>query len=122
MVKLRLLKGIANNLATSFTSVTNREYLYEIKHLKINSIEIYLLKNKITPKEANTKNGKSVVKKYKEWFIREIKKLDLSIKDIEQVIIKLKIGKFTSAYYFSVHIKVKDKEFVGKSMSMGSPW
>ena len=123
MGKFNQLLGVANNLADSFVSVTNIEFLRHIESLpaeKTRLFEITLLKNTISPEELSSKKVKKVIQDYKNWFLSEIKKLKIELSDIENVSIKVayKPGKTFARYYTcNVTIKAKGKDYTKKVMS-----
>ena len=123
MSKLNQLLGIANNLADSFVSVTNIDFLHHIESLpveKIKLFEINLLKETIFPKELSSDNVKKVILNYKNWFLSEIEKLKIELSDIEKVSIKVayKPGKTFAKYYTcKVTIKVNGKDYTKKVIS-----
>ena len=123
MGKLDQLKGVANNLADSFVSVTNRDFLWYIESLPLEQtklFEIDLLNETIIPKELDSAKVEEAIKKYKKWFIAEIKKLKIELSEIEIVSVKIayKSGKSFAKYYTcNVTIKTKNKEYVKKVMS-----
>src|SRR3989344_611702 len=104
MGKLNQLLGVANNLADSFVSVTNIEFLRHIEYLpleKTKLFEIDLLKETISPEEISSEKVKKVIQYYKNWFLSEIKKLKIGLSDIENVLVKVayKPGKTFARYY-----------------------
>jgi DNA-directed RNA polymerase subunit L len=117
------LLGVANNLADSFISVTNVEFLKYIESLPIEKtklFEINLLKENISPKELSSKKIKKVIQDYKDWFLSEIKKLKIELSDIDNVSIKVvyKSGKTFARYYIcNVTIKAKGKDYTKKVKS-----
>ncbi|MDD4877726.1 MAG: hypothetical protein PHO02_01670 [Candidatus Nanoarchaeia archaeon] len=123
MGKLNQLSGVANNLADSFVSVTNIDFLHYIESLPYENtklFEINLLKETITPQELDSDFVKQIIKKYKEWFDSEMKKLKIEPGDIEDVSIKVayKPGKTFARYYTcNATIKAKGKEYSKKAMS-----
>ncbi|MBU3912930.1 MAG: hypothetical protein KKE50_02440 [Nanoarchaeota archaeon] len=123
MGKLSQLLGIANNLADSFVSVTNIEFLCHIEYLPIEKtklFEIDLLKETITPEELSSDKVKKVIQNYKDWFLSEIKKLKIELADIEKVSIKVayKPGKTFARYYTcNVTIRAMGKDYTKKTLS-----
>jgi hypothetical protein len=123
MGKLNQLLGVASNLADSFVSVTNIEFLHHIESLPIENtklFEIDLLNEAIISKELNSEKVKQVIKKYKKWFNLEIEKLNIELNKIESVSIKIayKPGKTFARYYTcNVTIKAKGKDYTKKVMS-----
>ena len=123
MGKLNQLLGVANNLADSFVSVTNIDFLHYIESLpaeKTKLFEINLLKETITPKELSSNKVKTVIQNYKVWFLSEIKKLKIDLSDIEKVSIKIayKPGKTFGKYYTcSTAIRTRGKDYTEKVMS-----
>jgi hypothetical protein len=123
MVKYKLLNGVANNLAASFVSPSNLEFLKYIESLPIELIinfEIDLLKKTIIPKEIESDKTKTVLEKYFDWFIDELKKINATIDDIQIVLIKInyKPGSSFARYYTcNVTIKANDKTYTKKRMS-----
>ena len=123
MGKLNQLSGVANNLADSFVSVTNIDFLHYIESLPCENtklFEINLLKETITPKELSSDFTKQIIQKYKVWFDSEMKKLKIELSDIEDVSIKVayKPGKtFARHYTCNAAIKAKGKEYSKKAMS-----
>jgi hypothetical protein len=123
MGKFNQLLGVANNLAHSFVSVTNIEFLRHIESLpaeKTKLFEIILLKETICPEELSSEKVKRAIKDYKNWFLTELKKLKIELNDIENVSIKIayKPGKTFARYYTcNVTIKAKGKDYTKKVMS-----
>lgn len=123
MGKLNQLLGVANNLADSFVSVTNIDFLHHIESLPVEKtklFEINLLKETIISKELSSAKVKKVILDYKNWFLTEIKKLKIELSDIKKVSIKIayKPGKTFAKYYTcNVTIKTKNKEYTKKAMS-----
>ncbi|MFH1065112.1 MAG: hypothetical protein V1734_01250 [Nanoarchaeota archaeon] len=123
MGKLNQLTGVANNLADSFISVTNIDFLHYIESLPYENtklFEVNLLKETITPKELSSDFTKKIIQKYKMWFDSEMKKLKIESSDIEDVSIKVayKPGKTFARYYAcNAAIKAKGKEYSKKAMS-----
>ncbi len=116
MTKFRSLKGIANNLADSFISPTNLDFVHLVGSLypeDAKLIKINLLKETITPGELK-KSCKNILSYYKKWFVEEIKKLDISLEDLEDV--TLKISSHGSYFTCNVLIKAKNKEYSAKSL------
>lgn len=115
--------GVANNLADSFVSVTNIEFLKYIELLPVEKtklFEINLLKENISPKELSSEKVKRVIQDYKDWFLSEMKKLKIELSDIDNVLIKVayKPGKTFERYYTcNVTIKAKGKDYTKKVMS-----
>ena len=126
MGKLSQLTRVANNLADSFVSVTNIEFLHYMESLpeeKTKLFEIDLLRKTIAPKELYANMIKQVIEKYKEWFDSEIKKLNIELSDISEVIIRVayKKGKTFAKYYTcNVTIKSNGKDYTKKVMSFYS--
>ncbi len=145
MSKMKLLTGIANNLADSFTSVTNTEYLYEIKYLlKEGKIEIDLLSGKVVPKKLQTENAKKSFGRYRKWFFSEIKKAgipgdeitgvrisfsfkrmdhksrcesDVELKEGARVLLKGKTEWSSIEFSGVVRIKTKDREYTSRKVN-----
>ncbi len=123
MGKLNQLLGIANNLADSFVSITNIEFLLHIESLPVERtklFEINLLKETISPDELSSEKIKKVIGDYKNWFLTELKKLKIELSNIENVSIKVayKPGKIFGRYYTcNVTIKAKGKDYTKKVMS-----
>ncbi|GEM_PF-6670737 len=115
--------GIANNLADSFVSVTNLRFLKYLELLpteKTKSFEIDLLKETIRPEDLMDKTFKDTIDKYREWFLSEIARLKIDLKDIEKVIIKIshKSGKsFGSHYTCDVTVTARGKDYIKKVFS-----
>jgi len=94
MAKYKGLQGVANNINASFMSPLNDEfhivagmYPYPGKFKK--PIRIELLREHIEPKEINTPETLNAIKKYKKFFAREIKKLDVPLDEIASVKIEI---------------------------------
>jgi len=126
MDKLNQLLGIANNLADSFVSVTNFQFL---KHTetssveKTKSLEIDILKETIKPEELMSKSVKDTIVQYKKWFLSEIDKFKINLNDIEKVIVKITYqpGKSFGRYYTcTATITAKGKDYTRKVMSFYS--
>ncbi|MBW2993151.1 hypothetical protein KY317_01090 [Candidatus Woesearchaeota archaeon] len=123
MGKFNQLLGVANNLADSFVSVTNLEFLRYIESLpaeKTKLFEIDLLKETISPQELSSEKIKKVIEKYKNWFLTELKKLKIELSDIESVSIKTayKPSKTFARYYTcNVTIRAKGKNYTKKALS-----
>ncbi len=123
MGKFSQLLGVANNLADSFVSVTNVEFLHYIESLPVENtklFEINLLNETITPENLTSKKVKQVIESYKKWFNSEMKRLKIELNDIENVSIKVayKPGKTFARYYTcNVTIKAKGKDYTKKVMS-----
>jgi hypothetical protein len=121
MGKLNLLLGVANNLADSFVSVTNLDFLHHIESLpeeKTKSFNVNLLKEIITPDALSSGKVLEVIKKYKKWFLSEIKKLKIELNNIESVSIKVeyKKGRIGTRYYTcNTTITAKGKDYTKKS-------
>lgn len=119
MGKLNQLLGIANNLADSFVSGINADFLHEIASLKIDTLEINLLNNDHI-KKLKSNNSSLVLLHYRNWFNAEIKKLKIEASEIDSAWIRFtyKPGKnFGSYYTCNVTITAKGKEYVKKVMS-----
>jgi len=123
MGRINNLLGVANNLATSFVSVTNLGFLRHIEDLPVEKtklFEIDLLKETIKPGDLMSKSVEKTIKRYKKWFILEINKFKIDIKDIEKVTVKTsyKPGKSFARYYTcNVTIRARDKDYIKKVMS-----
>ena len=123
MGKFNQLSGVANNLADSFVSVTNIEFLHYIESLPVEKtklFEIDLLKETISPKVLNSGKSKKIIQNYKNWFLLEIHKLKIELNDIKKVSIKIayEFGKTFARYYTcKVTIKAKGKEYTKKTLS-----
>lgn len=123
MGKFNQLLGVANNLADSFVSVTNIEFLRHIESLPVEKtklFEIDLLKETISLEELSSEKVKKVIQDYKDWFLSEMKKLKIELIDIENVSIKVayKLGKTFARYYTcNVTIKAKGKDYTKKVIS-----
>ena len=123
MGKLNQLMGVAYNLADSFTSVTNIEFLRHIESLPIEKtklFEIDLLEETISPEELGSEKVKKVIQDYKNWFLSELEKLKIALSDIEKVSIKIayKPGKTFEKYYTcNVTICAKGKDYTKKVMT-----
>lgn len=90
MPKLKLLSGLAHNLADSFISTTNYHFLKHIWSLpieKTKKIEINLLEQKIKPPEVENKLVKEKIAQYKQWFLVDLEKLKIPLEEIEGVMI-----------------------------------
>ena len=123
MGKLNQLNGVANNLADSFISVTNIEFLKHIETLpveKTKQFEINLLEQTIQPGDLQSEKTASVINRYKDWFDKETKKLGISLEDIQSVmiIVTLKRGNISRNYTCKVTITAQQKDYVGQKMSM----
>jgi len=123
MGKFNQLLGVANNLGDSFLSVPNVEFLRYIESLPVEKtklFEIDLLKETISPEELSSEKVKIVIQKYKNWFLSEIEKLKIELRDIENVSIKVayKPGKTFARYYTcNVTIGAKGKDYTKKVWS-----
>jgi hypothetical protein len=123
MGKFNQLLGVANNLADSFVSVTNIEFLRHIESLPVEKtklFEIDLLKETISPVELSSEKVKKVIQDYKRWLLSELEKLKIELSGIENVSIKVayKPGKTFARYYTcNVTIKAKGKDYTKKVMS-----
>jgi|WetSurMetagenome_2_1015567.scaffolds.fasta_scaffold1518968_1 hypothetical protein len=123
MSKLDQLLGLANNLADSFVSVSNIAFFHYIESLpkeKTGLFEIDLLEGRITPSEINSNEVQKVIQNYKNWFLSEIKKLNIEPNEVEGVVIKIayKPGKSFAKYYTcNVAIRAKGKDYTKKVMS-----
>jgi len=123
MSKMNQLLGVANNLADSFVSVTNIDFIDHIESLpneKTKLFKIDLLKESIVPTDLTNKKVKETVKKYKIWFLSEIKKLKIASDLIEKVTITVthKPGKSFGHYYTcSATIIAKGKTYTKKVIS-----
>lgn len=123
MGKFNQLSGVANNLADSFVSVTNIEFLHYIESLPVEKtklFEIDLLKETISPEELSSEKSKKVIRNYMNWFLSEIRKLKIELSDVENVSIKVayKPGKtFARHYTCNVTIKAKGKDYTKKVLS-----
>ncbi|MFC1685450.1 hypothetical protein ACFLZZ_00325 [Nanoarchaeota archaeon] len=123
MGKLAQLSGTAYNLSDSFISPTNYEFIQYLGTTPLEEafISIDLLKLKITPENHNVGTVQNTIKKYKKWFLDEIKKMGIDSKDIKEV--KMAITSQTkqkenikaSYYKCAVTIKAKDKEYFGEN-------
>ncbi len=90
MTKLKLLKGVAHNLADSFVSLNNHrflKYIWSLPVKKTKKVEIDLLKETIIPKEIENKLVKEKIAQYKQWFLAELDKLKIPLKELEKVIL-----------------------------------
>lgn len=123
MGKFNQLLGIARNLADSFVSLTNMDFLRHIESLpeeKTKLFEIDLLKETITPVELSSDKVKTVIQKYRNWFLSEVKKLKIELSSIEHVSIKIayKPGKTFARYYTcNTTIRAKSKDYTKKIYS-----
>ena len=123
MGKLNQLLDVANNLADSFVSVTNLRFLKHMESLPIEKtklFEIDLLKETIKPEDLMSKTVKDTITQYKKWFLSEIDKFKIDIKDIEKVIVKIayKPGKTFARYYTcNATITAKGKDYTKKMIS-----
>ena len=123
MGKLNQLLGVANNLADSFVSVTNIEFLRHIESLPVEKtklFEIDLLKETIKPEDLMSKTVKDTIIQYEKWFLSEIDKFKINLNDIEKVIVKIayKPGKSFGSYYTcNATITAKGKDYTKKVMS-----
>ncbi len=123
MGALRQLLGVANNLADSFVSVTNLQFLKHIESLPVEKtklLEIDVLQETITPEEVMSKTVMKTITKYKKWFFSEMNNANICAKDIEKVLVKLtyKSGKSFSNYYTcTATIQAKGKKYTKKVLS-----
>ena|SRR3989344_4418546 len=122
MGKFNQLLGVANNLADSFVSITNIEFLRHIESLPVETLrfEIDLLKETISPEKLSSEKVKKVIHDYKNWLLSELEKLKIELNNIENVSIKVayKSGKTSVKYYTcNVTIKAKGKDYTKKVMS-----
>lgn len=123
MSKLKLLSGVAHNLADSFISSTNMYFLEYIQSLPIEKtklFEIDLLEVTIQPEDLLKNAQGLVITGYKNWFFSELEKLNINISEIEKVTIKVayKLGKSFGHYYTcTVTIHAKGKVYEQKVMS-----
>lgn len=104
MAKLKLLSGLAYNLADSFVSTTNYHFLKYVWSLpieKTKKIEIDLLKKTIMPKEIKNELVKEKIAQYKKWFLADLEKLKIPLGDIEKVmlIVTYLPSKFNKKYH-----------------------
>ncbi len=126
MGKFNQLLGVANNLADSFVSVTNIEFLKYIESLSVKKTKLFgidLLEETISPEEFSSEKVKKVIQDYKNWFLSELEKLKIELSDIENVSIKVtyKPDKTFARYYTcNVTIKAKGKDYAKKVMSFYS--
>lgn len=118
MGKLNQLLGVANNLADSFVSVTNLQFLKHMESLPVEKtklIEVDLLKETINPDDLMSKTVKDTITQYKKWFLSEIDKSKIDINDIEKVIVKIA---YKPGYYTcNATITAKGKDYTKKVMS-----
>ena len=123
MGKFNQLLGVAYNLADSFVSVINIEFLRHIESLPIEKTKLFkidLLKETIFPRGLGSEKVKKVIKDYKNWFLTELEKLKIELNDMEKVSIKIayKPGKTFGGYYTcKVTIKARGKDYTKKVMS-----
>jgi len=123
MGKFNQLLGIANNLADSFVGSTNIEFLHYIESRPTEDsklFEINLLDETIIPEKLNSEKVKQIIKKYKNWFISEMERLKIELKDIGKVSIKVayKPGKTFAKYYTcNTTITAKGKDYTKKVFS-----
>lgn len=123
MGKIDQLTGIANNLQDSFLSPTNAAFLTLIQRLPQNisqRMNIDLLTESIQPKELISNKSKETIKKYRDWFISELTKLNITLAEIEQVSITLvyKSGNTHQNYFTcNVTIRARGEDYVGKGIS-----
>ncbi len=123
MGKFNQLLGVANNLADSFVSVTNLHFLKHMESLPVEKtklFEIDLLKETIKPENLMSKTVSDTITQYKNWFLSEMDKLKIDLKDIEKVIVKIayKPGKAFGRYYTcNATITAKGKDYTKKVMS-----
>jgi hypothetical protein len=118
MAKYKGLQGVANNLASSFSSVMNREVLGELCNVSlkysIGCIEIDLLSGQTNvPLESNALH-KSIMH-YKKWINQEIEKLNIAKENIQGISINLYISADERAekYRCKVIIKADNKNYEG---------
>ena len=93
MGKMDRLTGVANNLAHSVISSTNRYYLRQFESLpleKTSLIEIDLLKERIKPEDLMTDSVRDMMVHYRKWFILEMEKLNIGMETIDKVIVQIK--------------------------------
>jgi hypothetical protein len=118
MGKLNQLKGVANNLTDSFSSVANKyffEYLGTLP-VSLRLIEINLLQATIEPKSLMSDTIRDIIVRYKEWFISQMKNFNINLDDIEKVIIRILYEKKKDRYDCYVVISAKGKEYVGEGV------
>jgi hypothetical protein len=115
--------GFDDNIADSFVSVTNRDFLKTLEFLQLEKTKLFemdLLKETIAPGDIMGNTGQEAVVRYKIMFLSEIGKLKIELKDIERVLIMLtyKPGKaFVKYYTCIVTIRAKGKEYTRKVIS-----
>ena|SRR3989344_8202560 len=120
MSKQNQLLGVANNLANSFVSPTNLEFLKHIETLPIEKTELFeidLLTGTINPADLMSEQVKTTIAQYRKWLAKELENLKLNTSDIKRVTIKVshEPGKqFGNYYTCNVTIISKGKEYTKK--------
>ncbi|WP_440955606.1 hypothetical protein ACSAZK_01145 [Methanosarcina sp. Mfa9] len=105
MAKTRLLKGVAHDLADSFTSATNyisgnyMEYIMAVSlRDQVKDIKFDLFNETVSPGCYRSEDTKICIEKYKRWFFSRIEKLGFSPDDFHSL---------------TLHIAIRDIENVG---------
>jgi len=116
MVKLKLLKGLAHNLADSFSSPPNMDFLSYVKSLpKQNmSFNVDILNETISPGGGDPLL-KEVVVKYKRWFLYNMKLLKIPADEVVSILMKIDISYTKVVQYWKVKCTVRTKD--GKEFS-----
>jgi len=116
MVKLKLLKGIAHNLADSFSSCTNTEFVHYVyaQPKKDMSFNVDILNETISPGSDNPSLKESVIK-YKRWFLKNLQELKIPQDEVVSMLLKIDISNTRLSQNWIVKSTVKTKE--GKEFS-----
>ena len=126
MKKEDQLAGIAQNLAESFISPSNKsflEYIASLPEEKVGDIKINLLSGEVIPKEINGSLMKQTISQYKKWLLGELKQREIKKQDIKEVRIEFSctVAKLMRKKYIChVTIVAFGKEFKEESMEMYS--
>jgi len=114
MSKLKQLSGVANNLLYNLINPYNGEYLYELaglfKRTGNEKVEIDLLDESADKEGFKTRNFEKVIKNSKNWFLSEIKRLEIDVEKIEKVVIKI-TKKDEMPFIISVDIFANGKKY-----------
>lgn len=129
MAKFKGVKGIVNNLATSFVNSSNLSLLSYIASLPttvIQPLEIDLLQETFNHKDLMNELVRERITFYKEWFLTEIEKLKIKVQEVDDVLIKVTLDRGKSSaikeygeadiidFICVVAITIKGKKFLRK--------
>ena len=107
MVKLKNLKGVANNIAASFDS-----HLPSMSYTKEVAFEVDLLTGKVIPPEVLTESLAKDIEDVRSLLFGSCERLGLKEEDVQKATLEIK-GGAEGRYDITAKITVDGKEYIG---------